>query len=91
VEAQARAYYFDVLYPFQDQVLQLITRLDTGFHLTGKAAGIFPADLARLLCTVTHADWEVIRWIEAPLPDQFVSELRGLGEQLVLGVEKNAP
>jgi len=220
MDAQARAYYFDVLYPFQDQVLQRITRLDTGFHLTGgtaasrgylrhrfsddldlfvnddgrfglwaerivqvlaqhvgwrteivlrqerflrltvafdtallkielvndvpsrvgdpwlhpalgwldtaenilankvsalidreepkdladiwgfccrrglslraaitgaqgKAAGIFPADLARLLCTATEADWQVIRWIEAPPAAQFVDELRALGEGLL--------
>ena len=38
MEAQAKAYYFDILYPFQDQVLELITRLDTGFHLTGGTA-----------------------------------------------------
>lgn len=31
-----------------------------------KAAGIFPADLARLLCTVTHDDWRLVRWIEPP-------------------------
>lgn len=221
MEAQAKAYYFDVLYPFQDQVLQLMTRLDTGFHLTGgtaasrgylkhrfsddldlfvnddnrfglwaarivqmlsqsaewrtdvllrqerflrltlasetallkvelvndvpsrvgepwlhptlgrldtaenilankvsalidreepkdladiwgfccckglslkeaitgaqgKAAGIFPADLARLLCTATEADWQAIRWIEAPEPERFVADLQRLGESLVL-------
>lgn len=38
MESQAKAYYFDVLYPFQDQVLRLITRLDTGFHLSGGTA-----------------------------------------------------
>ncbi len=220
MEAQAKAYYFDILYPFQDQVLELITRLDTGFHLTGgtaasrgylqhrfsddldlfvnddirfglwaerivqmlaqhvgwrteillrqerflrltltseaallkvelvndvpsrvgnpwlhptlgrldtaenilankvsalidreepkdladiwgfccrkglalneaisgaqgKAAGIFPADLARLLCTATEADWQVIRWIEAPPMGRFLDELRDLGEDLL--------
>jgi hypothetical protein len=56
----------------------------------GKAAGIFPVDLARLLCTVTRADWEVIRWIEAPSPAQFVNELQQLGERLILGGEKRA-
>jgi hypothetical protein len=221
MEAQAKAYYFDILYPLQDQVLELITRLDTGFHLTGgtaasrgylqhrfsddldlfvnddelfglwaerivqmlsrgagwrtevllrqerffrltlsseaallkvelvndvpsrvgepwlhptlgwldtaenilankvsalidreepkdladiwgfcccrglslnnaitgaqgKAAGIFPADLARLLCTATTADWQLIRWIEAPEPECFVADLQRLGESLIL-------
>jgi hypothetical protein len=50
----------------------------------GKAAGIFPADLARLLCTATSADWEVIRWIEAPPVEQFLADLRRLGESLIL-------
>jgi hypothetical protein len=225
MDAQAKAYYFDLLYPFQDQVLELITRLDTGFHLTGgtaasrgylqhrfsddldlfvndddlfglwaerivqilsrsagwrtevllrqerffrltlsseaallkielvndvpsrvgepwlhptlgwldtadnilankvsalidreepkdladiwgfccrkglslnnaitgaqgKAAGIFPADLARLLCTATTADWQLIRWIVAPEPECFVADLRRLGESLIL-IEDN--
>lgn len=50
----------------------------------GKAAGVFPADLARLLCTATSADWEVIRWIEAPPVEQFLTDLRRLGESLIL-------
>jgi hypothetical protein len=49
-----------------------------------KAAGIFPADIARLLCTVRAEDWKLIRWIEAPDPAQFVSDLNRLGESLVL-------
>ena len=37
MEAQAKAYYFDVLYPFQDQVLHIIIhlqRLGEGLILT---------------------------------------------------------
>jgi len=49
-----------------------------------KAAGIFPADLARLLCSVSYKDWELVRWIEAPDPDRFISDLSKLGEGLVL-------
>jgi len=49
-----------------------------------KAAGIFPADLARLLCSVRRKDWELVRWIEAPDPDRFLSDLAALGEGLVL-------
>jgi hypothetical protein len=50
----------------------------------GKAAGIFPADLARTLCTVTGEDWESILWIQAPPAEQFLSDLRRLGEALIL-------
>lgn len=53
----------------------------------GKAAGIFPADLARLLCSASHADWEVIRWIEAPEPERFIADLQALGERLILSGE----
>lgn len=49
-----------------------------------KAAGIFPVDVARLLCTVERSDWELVRWIEAPDPDQYIADLRELGEQLIL-------
>ncbi|HEY4563276.1 MAG TPA: nucleotidyl transferase AbiEii/AbiGii toxin family protein [Thermoanaerobaculia bacterium] len=50
----------------------------------GKAAGIFPVDVARLLCTANRKDWELIRWIEAPEPNQFLDDLRELGEALIL-------
>lgn len=33
-----RAFYFDRLYPFQDQVLAILRGLDTGFYLTGGTA-----------------------------------------------------
>jgi hypothetical protein len=51
---------------------------------SSKAAGIFPADVARLLCTATRADWEVVRWSEKPDPEQFVRDLAELGESLLL-------
>jgi hypothetical protein len=50
----------------------------------GKAAGVFPADLARVLCSATPEDWEVVRWINAPPLDQFLGQLRELGESLIL-------
>ncbi len=50
----------------------------------GKAVGIFPADLARVLCSVTREDWEVIRWINAPPVDMYLSQLNQLGEKLLL-------
>lgn len=53
-------------------------------HAESKAAGVFPADLARLLCSATAEDWQIIRWIEAPSVKQFVRRLNHLGEQLLL-------
>jgi hypothetical protein len=50
----------------------------------GKAAGVFPLDLARILCSVSREDWEMIRWVEAPDASEFVTELKDLGEKLVL-------
>ena len=38
-----------------------------------KAAGIFPADLSRVLLSVTRSDWESIRWIDAPDADTYVA------------------
>jgi len=49
-----------------------------------KAAGIFPADLARVLCTATEDDWRLIRWISAPDAGQFIADLIALGEALIL-------
>jgi hypothetical protein len=49
-----------------------------------KAAGIFPADVARRLCTVTPEDWELVRWDQGPDPEQFVSGLVELGQRLLL-------
>lgn len=49
-----------------------------------KAAGIFPADLGRVLCSVQKADWESIRWIKAPPAEIFISQLNRLGESLLL-------
>ncbi|MBF8285733.1 MAG: hypothetical protein HW378_4648 [Anaerolineales bacterium] len=49
-----------------------------------KAAGVFPADLARVLCSAERADWEAVRWINAPPPDAFLSQLNELGEKLLL-------
>lgn len=50
----------------------------------GKAAGVFPADLGRALCSVTKEDWETIRWINQPSLDSFLTQLNELGEGLLL-------
>lgn len=51
----------------------------------GKAIGIFPADLARVLCSVQRSDWEAVRWINAPPVEVFLSQVNQLGEMLLLG------
>jgi hypothetical protein len=50
----------------------------------GKAAGVFPVDLARVLCSATLADWELVRWIEAPEPTGYLHDLDELGKSLIL-------
>lgn len=50
----------------------------------GKAAGLFPVDLARPLLGATPSDWELIRWIEAPPAEDFLADVRRLGEELLL-------
>lgn len=49
-----------------------------------KAAGVFPADLGRILCSVQREDWKSIRWIKAPPMQTFLSQLNQLGEKLLL-------
>jgi hypothetical protein len=49
-----------------------------------KAAGLFPADLARLLCSASQADWQSVRWIETPPVETYLSQLTQLGESLLL-------
>jgi len=50
----------------------------------GKSAGVFPADLGRLLCSATKADWEAVRWIKPPKVEEFLADLNSLGEKLLL-------
>ncbi len=54
-------------------------------YAESKAAGIFPADLARVLCSAAKSDWEVINWIDPPAADSFITDLHQLGEDLLLG------
>lgn len=49
-----------------------------------KAAGVFPADLGRVLCSVQKADWESVRWIKVPSAETFILQLNQLGESLLL-------
>ncbi len=48
------------------------------------AAGVFPADLARVLISASAEDWSLIRWLDAPLADRFVADLHALGDSLLL-------
>jgi hypothetical protein len=49
-----------------------------------KAAGLFPADVARPLLTVTADDWRAVRWDDAPGPEGFIADLKEIGERLLL-------
>ena len=48
-----------------------------------KAAGLFPADLARVILSATRSDWELVQWIKAPEPERYLAELRRVGEELL--------
>lgn len=50
----------------------------------GKAAGVFPLDLARVLCSASRSDWELVRWVEPPDPDRFLQQLHKLGNSLII-------
>jgi Nucleotidyl transferase AbiEii toxin, Type IV TA system len=49
-----------------------------------KAAGLFPADVARALLSVTEDDWRLVRWSEPPDQGRFIADLQTLGERLLL-------
>ena len=52
---------------------------------SSKAVGVFAADVARALLSATPDDWRLVRWISpAPSSDEFVRDLRALGEDLLL-------
>ena len=50
----------------------------------GKAAGLFPVDVARALCSVTREDWEAVRWSVPPPCEKYREDLVRLGESLIL-------
>lgn len=52
---------------------------------SSKAVGVFAADVARVLVGATVEDWRLVRWIPpAPPAEEFVDDLRALGEDLLL-------
>jgi hypothetical protein len=51
-----------------------------------KAAGLYPPDLARRLCTVTYKDWEQVLWIDPPPVEEYLTAVVALGEGLILVV-----
>lgn len=51
-----------------------------------KAAGIFPLDIARILCSANSDDWEAIKWIKPPDKEQYIIELNKLGKSLIMNV-----
>lgn len=63
---------------------QMDLALETAIEQAGsKAAGVFPADLARLLCKATPKDWEMVRWVDPPNMNEYLNELKKLGESLL--------
>ena len=52
---------------------------------SSKAVGVFAADVARVLLGATADDWRLVHWIPPPPPsEEFLRELRALGEDLLL-------
>tara|TARA_B100000315_G_scaffold92451_1_gene85157 strand:- start:217 stop:408 length:192 start_codon:yes stop_codon:yes gene_type:complete len=49
-----------------------------------KAVGIFPSDLAKVLCSANKSDWKLTRWIDLPPCKDFLMDLERLGENLIL-------
>ncbi len=49
----------------------------------GKAAGVFPADLARVLASVTEDDWRYVNWIQAPDMTRYLHDMKRLAESLL--------
>ncbi len=78
------SFYFERLYPLQDAVLMQLSLPSAITSADSKAAGIFPVEVARILDSASQDDWAAIKWISAPDPMQFVSNLRALAESLIL-------
>jgi hypothetical protein len=53
-------------------------------NAASKAAGVFPADLARVLCSAAPEHRQVVLWIDPPPVDQFLDDLHRLSERLIL-------
>ncbi len=53
-------------------------------HARSKAAGVFPADLARVLMDATPEDWALVRWASGPSQEEFLQGLHTLAEKLIL-------
>ena len=49
-----------------------------------KAAGLFAPDLARILCTASPAEWNIIRWLQPPPLETYLTQLNQLGEYILL-------
>ena len=58
-----------------------LTEAITGVQ--GKAVGVFPVDLARVLCSVSLSDWQLVRWIQPPEPEVYVAQVNKLGNSLI--------
>jgi len=63
---------------------RMLLSLETALQdAQGKAAGVFPADLARVLLSATESDFNLIRWENPPTPQEFVRDLHALGARVL--------
>ncbi len=51
---------------------------------SSKAVGVFAADVARALLGATSEDWRLVLWIPPAPVNEFLADLRALGEDLLL-------
>jgi hypothetical protein len=51
-----------------------------------KPAGIFPLDIARILCSANFDDRKIINWIDPPDCRQYIDALHKLGENLIINL-----
>lgn len=49
----------------------------------GKAAGVFPPDVARSLCGASETDWASVLWQNGPDVKTYLHDLHALGESLL--------
>ncbi len=51
-----------------------------------RAAGVFPPDVSRVLCSASKDDWKLVNWTNPPNFDAYIAQLNQIGENLLLPV-----